>query len=374
MAGLGAVERDDRGCALWFRGINLDVTERKRGEELLRENLRLSEQIAHVGHWMWETTGRRLVWSDQLYRIFRVDPATFEPGIEVLASAVHPDDRMRAAGVGELLLCGRLPEEPFECRIVVGDGSTRHLLGVISTCQRDSDGTITLLAGIVHDVTDRRIAEAEVLRIGEEERQRIAADLHDGVLQELAGIAYLTASVRAELEASDPHAAARVQRIETGIVQAIDHARQLACAVDPMLPSGNGLSGALRHFATSIEGTYGVCCVVEPPPRAFVVDDPVTASQLFRIAQEAVRNAVRHGKAKHVVIRLDDAHGELSLRVLDDGAGMGAAGGSPGLGLHVMRYRAELIGGRLAIRARAEGGTEVLCRFPPATASTTTRA
>lgn len=365
MAGFGSVERDADGCAVRFCGINLDVTERKHAEELVRRNLERSEEIAHIGHWMWRFTDDRVVWSPEVYRIFGLPPDT-PPAMDVLGRAVHPEDRARLAIFGRTLLKGTLPDDVVECRIVAADGNVRHLLATISSCVRDRDGTITQISGIMHDITARKSAEAEVMRAGVEERQRIAADLHDGVLQELAGIGYLTASVRAELE-SDPgrELAARLRRIEAAIVQAIDHTRQVACAMDPMLPGGDGLVGALRQFAATTQETYPVRCVLEPPSHPLAIENPVTANQLYRIAQEAIRNAVRHGQAGNVVVRLCDEGDALRLTVLDDGCGMPADArvrAGSGMGLHVMRYRAGLIGGELSIRNRREGGTEVMCR------------
>lgn len=363
MLGIGAVERDAEGRALSFRGVNLDVTERKQGEEVLRKNLERSEEIAHLGHWTWRVVDNHLAWSRGVYLIFGFDPES-APGMDALARAVHPDDRLRLVRFGELLVSGQVPNDVVECRIVAADGTTRYIHGTITGCMRDDAGTITQLSGIVHDITARKSAEAETRRIGDEERQRIAAELHDGVLQELAGIAYLTASVRAGLETDPQHGlASRVRRIEAAIVQAIDHTRQLACAVDPMLPGGDGLMGALRKFAATIEETYAIRCVLEQPRGLLATEDPVIANQLYRIAQEAIRNAVRHGKAEHVTVQLREDDALIHLSVLDDGTGIPHdALESAGMGLHVMRYRAGLIGGDLTIRKRADGGTEVTCR------------
>ncbi len=366
MAGVGSIERAADGRPIRFRGINLDVTERKRAEELLRRHLERSEEIAHIGHWTWRLADGQVTWSPEVYRIFGLSPDA-PPAMDVLARAVHPDDRPRLAVFGRTLVKGAVPETVVECRIVAADGVTRHILGTISSYARDRDGTITQISGIMHDVTARKSAEAEVLRIGEEERGRVAAELHDGVLQELAGIAYLTAAVRGELEGTDDALAARLRRVERAIVQAIDHTRQVACAVDPMLPGGDGLLGALRHFIGTVEVASRTRCTLELDPPTARVDDPVAAHQLYRIAQEAVRNAVRHGKATHVRIGLRAAGDELSLSIGDDGRGLPSEHPQAGLGFHVMRYRAELIGGHLTIAPGKDAGTTVTCRFalPP---------
>ncbi len=367
MAGLGSIERAADGRPIRFHGLNLDVTERKRGEELVRRNLARSEEIAHIGHWMWRLADGQVMWSPEIYRIVGL-PADSPPAMERLAGAVHPEDRARLATFGRTLMKGTVPDEVVECRIVAADGVTRHILGTISSYLRDREGVITQISGIVHDVTARKRAEAEVLRIGDDERRRIAADLHDGVLQELAGIAYLTASVRSELEGEHETLAARVRRIEHVIVQAIDHTRLVAREVDPMLPGGDGLLGALRHFVATIEATYGTRCTLEHDPSPARVDDPVVANQLYRIAQEAVRNAIRHGHATTVRVRLHADGATVCLSVVDDGRGLPRDRVEAGMGFHVMHYRAGLIGGRLTIAPGNESGTTVTCTLtPPAT-------
>lgn len=373
MAGIGKVDRDAAGRAVRLRGINLDVTERKRAEELLRTSLERSEDLAHVGHWTWRSADDRLEASREVYRIFGLELGTV-PGLAALARAVHPEDRERLARFGTVVLRGEVPDESVECRIVTPDGTTRHVLGSVISCLRDDGGTITQLAGITHDVTSRKVAEAEVLRIGEEERRRIAADLHDGVLQELAGAAYLAASVRAGL-AQEGHALApRLERIESVIVQAMDHTRQVACTMDPLLPGADGLMGALRHFAVTVQEAQRAPCRVEVEPSTVRVGDPVVANQLYRIAQEAVRNAVRHAGGTRVTVSLRDDDDHVSLRVVDDGRGVDAgARSTTGMGFDVMRYRAGLVGGQLTIARRPEGGTEVRCRVPRPLRSTRRR-
>ncbi|MCC6849288.1 MAG: PAS domain-containing protein [Deltaproteobacteria bacterium] len=369
MVGLGAVERDADGRATHFRGINLDVTERKRAEEALRENLERSEEVAHVGRWTWRLADNHVTWSPEIYRIFGLRTEC-RPSIEALARAIHPDDRARTAIFGRALLAGTVPHDVVECRVVTADGRTRHILSAIGSTLRASDGTIAQISGILHDVTARKVAEAEVVRAATEERRRIAADIHDGVLQELAGIGYLVASVRAALEPEAYPLSLRMRRIERLVLAALEHTRQLSYAMDPMPRGGGGLVAALRTFASEIAGTYGTACVVEHAAPEARVDDAVLANQLYCIAQEAVRNAVRHGKAGRIVVRLVAAGGEICLTVRDDGSGMpGSRPHDAGIGMDVMRYRAGLIGGVLLIGPHSEGGVEVRCRVACPTAA-----
>ena len=130
-----------------------------------------------------------------------------------------------------------------------------------------------------------------------------------------------------------------------------------------MLPGADGLMGALRHFAVTVQEAQRAPCRVEVEPSTVRVGDPVVANQLYRIAQEAVRNAVRHAGGTRVTVSLRDDDDHVSLRVVDDGRGVDAgARSTTGMGFDVMRYRAGLVGGQLTIARRPEGGTEVRCR------------
>lgn len=360
MEGIGRIDRDADGRALRFRGINLDVTERKRTEETLRLALQRSQEIAHVGHWIWDVATNRVAWSDEVYRIYGV-PHDFDTRLDAIFELIHPDD---IAGVTRFLGLAPEsgdPEEAVEHRIVRTDGTIRHVLGTIASRLHDAEGRLVQISGVVHDITARKRAEAEVLRIGEEERQRLGADLHDGVLQELAGTAYLATSLRQALEREASPLAAQAQRIQQTLEDAIDHTRRVALAMDPTIPGGTGLMGALRQLAETVNARHAIACRFTSA-RVVSFDDQSVASQLYHIAQEATRNAIRHSGARAVAIELFDSGDEICLVVRDDGRGLPEESTRPlGMGLQVMQYRAGLIGARLTHRPGANGGTEVHC-------------
>ena len=331
----------------------------------MHADLQRIQRIANVGHWVWNTTSNHIVWSDEVYRMLRVTPETFEPRIEALVRLIHPDDLPRLTGLLTPLANGRVSEESIDYRVVLADGAVRHVLSNVGHSVTDAQGRVVQLFGILHDITDRKRAEEAVRRIGEEERQRVAAELHDGLLQELAGTSYLAAAVQRELEREAHGLAPNVARITRAIEEMIDHTRKVALAMDPTVPGGSGLVSALRALTRTMASEHGVTCLFAAPPPVSI-DDAVTANHLYRIAQEAIRNAIRHGRPQAVTVDLAETDdGKVCLTVADDGCGMPcSAPTGPGIGVHVMRYRASVIGAELAIRARKGGGTEVVCRLP----------
>ncbi len=219
-----------------------------------------------------------------------------------------------------------------------------------------------------HDITERKRLEQEILTISDWERRRIALDLHDGLGQILVGASYLAETLKNDLVKKSSPAARRLHRLREVIQAASNQARILARGVQPVEPEPNGLTAALNKLAMQTHAMFGVRCVFRCR-LAVNVGDPQTATHLFRIAQESVTNAIKHGKARRIVIRLTQNRQQITLAVTDNGLGM-AAGRKhkTGMGLRIMHYRAGLIGGALAIKNNSAGGAAVICRVGLGTA------
>ena len=218
------------------------------------------------------------------------------------------------------------------------------------------------------DITERKHLEREILTISEKEQQRIGQDLHDDLGQHLAGIACLS-QVLAHNLAKTPlaEAAEQAEQITKLITQALGKTRHLARGLIPVDLAGNGLLPALQILADNVENQFGISCPLTWET-SLQIDDSVTATHLYRIAQEAVHNAAKHGQAKHVMIDLSAVNGKVTLRVKDDGVGFQQSlAVEKGIGLRIMRYRASIIGGRLEIQRGDDGGTIVTCSIqrPP---------
>jgi PAS domain S-box-containing protein len=214
------------------------------------------------------------------------------------------------------------------------------------------------------EMADRKRLERRVLESTEREQQRIGQDLHDGLCQLLAGIKFRAASLEAELRQRDLPQAGELREIEKLISQAIHQGHGLARGLNPVQLPRQGLGTALKALAASVEAAFGVACVCDFT-RPVGIADQVAANHLYRIVQEAIHNAIKHGRARTITIRLRKDAGGLALTIKDDGAGLPAeTDHEPGMGLQNMRARADMMGASFDIRSGDTGGAEVTCFLP----------
>ena len=216
------------------------------------------------------------------------------------------------------------------------------------------------------DIRERERLERAILEVGDRKQQQIGHDLHDGVCQELAGIAFMGQVVERKLAANSPTEAAEVAKMTALVGRAVTHARSLARGLQPVEVESNGLMVALEEMARNISGMFHVECLFVCEGEILIADNTV-AVHLYRIAQEAVHNSIRHGGAKNVRIRLQASKGRVTLEIRDDGKGMpDVLPERRGMGIETMRYRAEALGATLEFRRAPSRGTLVICSFKPA--------
>lgn len=208
---------------------------------------------------------------------------------------------------------------------------------------------------------ERRELERRILDISEREQARMGQDLHDGLCQHLVGTAFSANLLQQQLADRGLPEAAEVANIARLLDESITHARQLARGLYPVRIEEQGLVIALEELAETMTSVFRVACDFELNGEAPEVSQLV-AVHLYRIAQEAVTNAMKHARPEHVWIRLRSSADELELRVEDNGVGVAADSPSAGgLGLKIMEFRARMIDGRLLIQPRMQGGTTVIC-------------
>lgn len=218
------------------------------------------------------------------------------------------------------------------------------------------------------DVTERKRLEKELLEISGEEQRRIGRDLHDGLGQYLTGVACLSRALQEKLEARSLPDAVDAAEVADLINESISQTRALARGLCPVELETHGLQAALEELSFNVQKLSKIACRVECEPAVICVPD--VALHLYRIAQEAINNAIKHGRAKHIHISLKTADKLTTLAVKDDGVGFSdEAVKTHGMGLKMMKYRAGIIGGSLQVSRTRARGTTIVCDFqnrPPA--------
>lgn len=224
------------------------------------------------------------------------------------------------------------------------------------------NGQVVEVEGIARDITERKRLEREILEISNREQRRIGHDLHDGVCQQLAGIAYMTASLTDSLQEKGAEEFSQAERIGSLLNAVMNQTRGVARGLFPVRLEENGLASALEELATNASELFKVSCrfVADQPPEA--VDNGI-ALHLYYIALEAVANAAKHGKSGNIVIGLAPAGDRYELSIRDDGIGFHTSSNSSGMGIRIMRYRARVIGATLSLQSQPGSGTHVICQF-----------
>ena len=208
--------------------------------------------------------------------------------------------------------------------------------------------------------------EREIIDISEREQQRIGRDLHDGLCQYFAAVGCAAASLRVDLtKLGLDEEAALAEELTDLLNEGVVQTRDLARGLVPVQMDDRGLASALEELATSVSRLQGINCSFVTNADA-IINTPAAATHLYRIAQEAINNATRHGESENIWIELMRAANTTTLRIGDDGVGISKANhGSGGMGLNIMSYRARLIGGYLTVGDRSGGGTVIACSVPP---------
>lgn len=236
----------------------------------------------------------------------------------------------------------------------------------INTRMVEQNGRQIEVEGIGRDITERKRLEREILEISNQEQQRIGHDLHDGVCQQLAAIAYRSHILARRLEEKGLGECAEAETLGDLINESLVHTRGVARGLFPVMLEENGLASALEELAATTAGLYQTNCAFACEGLPPQVDNGV-ALHVYYIAQEAVLNAVRHGKASRVTVALEPVDQRWALVIQDNGTGFPLADNARvGMGIGIMRYRARVIGATLDLKSQPGQGTQVRCVFHPA--------
>ena len=217
---------------------------------------------------------------------------------------------------------------------------------------------------VVRDVTERRLLERQVAEASDREQRRLGADLHDGVCQQLVGVAFAARLLADKLAAAQPAESRAAAEIVALIDSALGQTRQVSRGLYLSGLESGGLAEALDELAEQVRQRNRLDCVCYTRLTS-PVDDPVVCRELYRIAQEAVANALKHGRPRHLQLTLDSDERRILLCIENDGLPFPAAPpNGQGMGLQMMRHRARLLGGTLTLDSTGPAGTEVVCEVP----------
>jgi PAS domain S-box-containing protein len=356
--------RWEDGRPRFIHGVAFDISDSKRIEKELQQERDFVSAIL-------DTVGALVVVLDSEGRILRFNPAceltsgyTKEEVqgkcIWDLFLAPEEADHFRASFEA---LRANEPAQDYQTHWLTRFGEKR-LISWSSTLLPGSGVTPRCVIATGLDITERKHLEKAILDISAREQRRIGQDLHDGLGQHLTGIAFMAKVHQdrlAEQRRDETEDAAKIVKL---VNEAIRKTRELAHGLLPVLSDSQGLMSALHLWASEAQDIFGVSCRFECETPV-LVQDVVMATHLYYIAQEAVTNAIRHGKPKNVLIRLAEDEEIATLLIQDDGIGISLpAGNIEGMGLRIMNYRASVIGGVLQIRTGAERGTTITCIFP----------
>lgn len=350
------------------------MTNRKADLKTLEMQLREAQHLAHFASWEWDVRGDRITWSDAMYDMMGLDPASFRPSVGSFLGCVHPEDRERVSrAAGEARANGSPYSAPF--RVVRPDGGVRTIRGA-SHAVTDAAGRPLRVVGVLQDISDEVIAQESLrsyaeqvlvlarrlVEVQEVQGQALARELHDNLGPTLTAIGInlqlIEDALPAELRGT---LAATLEDSREQLRQASAAMRDVMGELRPHALDDHGLPAALRLLAGAFEKRTGIQTTVSVsgPERAA---DRV-ALPFYRIAQEALNNVAKHSRARNVQIRYVAGSEGALLEIGDDGVGFASAplgaSESSGWGLATMHERAAAAGASCEVRSRSGGGVLV---------------
>jgi len=362
------------------------------------ERLRLALDAADICIWDWNIQENRVTFSDNFSKLFKIEPEIFKGKYRNMLKFIHPNDRKRVdRALRDAIELNQSYDEEF--RIAWPDNQIRWMR-IRGHVHNDKEGVPLRLLGSIHDKTERRMAQdtlrkdhtllekrvkertrelsdtnrklrseiaerkklqKELMEISEKEQQRIGQDLHDHILQQIGGIIFMSQALHDRLLQENVSRAEDMARIIQHLNLSLKHARGLSRGLYPIIEQ-SGLKVALEDLAISMQELFRITIHLDYDGKISRIHNP-TAIHIFRIIQEALNNAIKHGHAGNLHISLKKKLDEIHLTIMDDGKGFPQKPNRRGMGLNIMRYRASIIGASFSLETDKNSGTTIVCKL-----------
>ncbi len=371
----GAVRCDEDGKPVRVDGVTVDITERKETELRLRESeirFRAIFENAGIGIALVGPDGVLVESNPAIEQLLGYTSAELQK--MHFGQFTHQDDLSRDLELYQDLIAGRRKRYQIEKRYIRKDGELIWGKLVVSSV-RDAAGQAVFGIGMVEDITEKKRVEQEVLSLSdkliytqEQERSRIARELHDGLGQQIAALSISVASLKRQIPEQDTEGRERMVRLQQRIAAIAEGVRRISHDLHPAVLELAGIVPALRSYCRQFSSDNGVAVSLEAGEN-FEQISADAALCLYRIAQEALQNVAKHSGAKEARIELQRAGEGVLMTVADRGRGFDAEAPAAhaGLGLVSMQERARLLNGRLKIASLPGAGTTLEVLIPLAT-------
>jgi len=350
-----SISQVEAGGQKLFTVILRDITARKLGEEA-RNRLAAIVESSEDAIISESLDGKIVTWNAGAEFIFGYRAA--EMTGRSVSDLAPPELISEETRIHEAISRGERTSQLETVRIC--KNGARINISLTVSPVKDVDGKTVAASRIARDITERKRLEAAVAAAAEEERGRIARDLHDGLAQQLGGALFLSDLLQRDLKARDALEGPRAGQVHGLVVEALQQARELARGLYPVPPEPEGLMTALQNLADRVTRDRQITCTFDTNAVVLLPDQTI-ATHLYRIAQEAVNNALKHGEARQIEVHLHLATDTLQLRVRDFGKGLPQDLPAHGLGMQTMRHRARLIAAQLTLQNAPDGGVQMEC-------------
>ena len=333
--------------------------------EALEKKTRLleaMERVGRIGAWEIDVNAGIVVRTPEMCRIMEVT-STDELMSSIEDSYSYYTESSRPI-IREALTAALTRGTPYDLELETVTGRGNRLWVREVCCATMRKGRLVSLFGIAQDITERRRLGELVANAANRERARLGADLHDGLGQDLTGLSLLLRSAATRAERDCRSLAPELSAISNLASKAVETARAIAHGMLPVDLRDGGFAGALQRLSRSTSAAFGVTVTVRYRGDAQYRPNGAGAENLYRITQEAITNAVKHGHPKRISLYLNTSETQTVLVISNDGDRIDLDSASEGMGFQIMRYRARMLGGLVDVQSVPKGGTRVRCVVP----------